>query len=167
MLTKSFLQLLTDPENQPHQFVGKPVSLEKDFKRDKGQRVLVLKRALELAYAGFDPERDLDAFEENINYLIELQGEAQPDYNYAPENDERGFIRLTAAEVQSGNNRQKWAEGLIEQLPLDHDGANSWLLNYGTGERAKSLRIARAINWLEYTQSAETHGSITPTTATK
>ena len=25
-----------------------------------------------------------------------------------------------------------WAEGLIRQLPTDHDGRNSWLLNYGS-----------------------------------
>jgi hypothetical protein len=25
-----------------------------------------------------------------------------------------------------------WAEGLIRQLPVDHDGRNSWLLNYGS-----------------------------------
>ena len=42
-------------------------------------------------------------------------------------------ILLTPAEVQSGHDRVKWAQGLIEQLPGDHDGRNSWLLNYGTG----------------------------------
>lgn len=41
-------------------------------------------------------------------------------------------IRLTNAEIQSGHDRVRWAEGLIKQLPLDHDGRNSWLANYGS-----------------------------------
>lgn len=40
-------------------------------------------------------------------------------------------ITLTAAEVSSGYDRVKWAEGLIRQLPVDHEGRNSWLMNYG------------------------------------
>lgn len=42
-------------------------------------------------------------------------------------------IELTPAEIQSGFDRVKFAEGLIRQLPETHDGRNSWLLNYGTG----------------------------------
>ncbi len=41
-------------------------------------------------------------------------------------------IQLTPFEVQSGLDRVRWAEGLIRQLPEDHDGRNSWLLNYGS-----------------------------------
>ncbi len=41
------------------------------------------------------------------------------------------FIALTPEEVHSGMDRVRWAEGLIKQLPEDHDGRNSWLLNYG------------------------------------
>lgn len=34
----------------------------------------------------------------------------------------------------------EWAEELIKQLPDDHDGRNSWLLNHGgAGERVKQL----------------------------
>lgn len=40
-------------------------------------------------------------------------------------------IILTKAELQSKLSRVKWAEGLIRQLPKDHDGRNSWLKNYG------------------------------------
>lgn len=40
-------------------------------------------------------------------------------------------IELTAAEIQSGSTRVDWAEGLIKQLPENHEGRNSWLLNYG------------------------------------
>lgn len=49
-------------------------------------------------------------------------------------------IRLTAAEIQSGHDRQSWAEHLILQLPASHDGRNSWLLNYGIRGEARSLR---------------------------
>ncbi len=56
-------------------------------------------------------------------------------------------IKLTPAEIQSGHTRQKWAEGLIEQLPPTHDGRNSWLTNYGTGEAAKALRMRNRIKF--------------------
>lgn len=44
-----------------------------------------------------------------------------------------GVILLTAAEIQSGSSRVKWAEGLIRQLPETHEGRNSWLMNYAEG----------------------------------
>jgi hypothetical protein len=34
----------------------------------------------------------------------------------------------------------KWAQLLIEQLPANHDGRNSWLLNHGVGEESDKLR---------------------------
>jgi len=40
----------------------------------------------------------------------------------------------TKAEIESGLSRVKWAELLIKQLPEEHEGRNSWLLNYG-GEK--------------------------------
>lgn len=43
---------------------------------------------------------------------------------------EKHSIQLKPAEIQSGLSRVRWAEGLIRQLPGDHDGRNSWLLNY-------------------------------------
>lgn len=43
-----------------------------------------------------------------------------------------GNIALTPAEIESGLDRVKWAESLIKQLPEDHEGRNSWLLNYGS-----------------------------------
>jgi hypothetical protein len=42
-------------------------------------------------------------------------------------------IELTEIEVRSGIDRLRWAEGLIRQLPSDHEGRNSWLLNFGQG----------------------------------
>ena len=49
-------------------------------------------------------------------------------------------IPLTPAEVQSGMDRVRYAELLILQLPEDHDGRNTWLLNYGVKDDASTLR---------------------------
>ena len=49
-------------------------------------------------------------------------------------------IPLTEAEAKSGFDRVRWAESLILQFPQTHEGRNSWLLNFGTGEEANSLR---------------------------
>lgn len=70
-------------------------------------------------------------------------------------------ITLTGAEIQCGVNRQRWAEGLILQLPEGHDGRNSWLLNYGTGEEAVAKRAKRGLAFNEETQACETAGSKT------
>lgn len=53
-------------------------------------------------------------------------------------------IRLTQAEVQSGMNRLRMAEGLITQLPEHHEGRNAWLMNYGTS--AESVRLRKTYN---------------------
>jgi hypothetical protein len=65
-------------------------------------------------------------------------------------------IRLTKAERQSGLSRQRAAEGLIAQLPNDHDGRNTWLMNYGVGDEAKALREQRGLAFDERHQAAET-----------
>lgn len=49
-------------------------------------------------------------------------------------------IKLSKHEMQSGLTRVGNAEGLILQLPKDHDGRNTWLLNYGQGAIAEELR---------------------------
>lgn len=54
------------------------------------------------------------------------------------------YIEITEAEVRSGVDRVKWAEGLILQLPLAHEGRNSWLLNYGTGPVSDFIRARHA-----------------------
>lgn len=76
-------------------------------------------------------------------------------------------IELSRAEVQSGQSRVRWAEGLILQLPIDHEGRNSWLLNYGVGTEAKKLRaddyedyvsenlVPRILKWDERTECLE------------
>ncbi len=65
-------------------------------------------------------------------------------------------MKLTKVEIQSGFDRLKFAEGLVRQLPRDHDGRNTWLLNYGRGEEAENLRLARNIVWDDETQAAIT-----------
>ena len=62
----------------------------------------------------------------------------------------------TPAEVGSQFSRVAFAEGLIRQLPVDHDGRNTWLLNYGQSDEAKALREKRNIGWIRETQAAET-----------
>jgi hypothetical protein len=49
-------------------------------------------------------------------------------------------IKLSNSEIQSGWNRVTFAEGLISQLPKNHDGRNTWLLNYGVGKESRELR---------------------------
>lgn len=54
-------------------------------------------------------------------------------------------IKLSKEEIQSGLDRVKSAEGLILQLPKEHDGRNTWLLNYGFRKEAKELRTKRGL----------------------
>lgn len=51
-------------------------------------------------------------------------------------------IPLTEAEISTGFDRVRQAEALILQLPPGHEGRNSWLLQFGSGEDAKALRNA-------------------------
>ena len=50
-------------------------------------------------------------------------------------------IKLSKKEIQSGHNRVKQAELLICQLPLNQDGRNSWLMNYGITTTADAIRM--------------------------
>lgn len=80
----------------------------------------------------------------------------------APSPCDSHYILLTPHEIQSGHNRQMSAEKLILKLPDNHDGRNSWLLNYGTGEVAAGLRKNRPageIKWDWGTQAAKTVGN--------
>jgi hypothetical protein len=75
----------------------------------------------------------------------------------------REAIKLTPAERQSGLDRQRHAELLILQLPTDHDGRNTWLLNYGVGREAAMLRACRpagaGVRWNDETRAAYTLSS--------
>lgn len=62
----------------------------------------------------------------------------------------------TLVEKQSGLSRVRFAELLIEQLPEDHDGRNTWLLNYGTNKTAVQLRLKRRVKFHARTMAAET-----------
>jgi hypothetical protein len=79
-----------------------------------------------------------------IRILTAITGRVQPP-----------CITLTVSEIQSGIDRVKWAQGLIEQLPENHDGRNSWLLNYGIGEHYDQARNLRNIKWSAEHQAAD------------
>lgn len=72
------------------------------------------------------------------------------------ENHGMKVIHLTGAEKQSGYDRLNFAEDLIRQLPENHEGRNTWLLNYSNREDAKKMRDERGIKWDVYQQAAET-----------
>jgi hypothetical protein len=62
---------------------------------------------------------------------------------------------MSPAEIQSHSDRVNWAEGLILQLPADHEGRNSWLLNYGRGQQADALRVKHGFNGFDWVESWE------------
>ena len=80
------------------------------------------------------------------------------------------MIKLSAAEIQSGLDRVRFAEMLIEQLPENHDGRNTWLMNYGIRDAAKHIRVIdnvkrkndglspRELIWCEETKCVEALG---------
>lgn len=74
--------------------------------------------------------------------------------------DRRFNFERTSAEIQAGSTRLDHAEGLIEQLPESHEGAATWLLNYGVRDRAQALRHARQMTFNIRTRAAEgSHGT--------
>lgn len=73
---------------------------------------------------------------------------------------EAKVIFLNTAEIQSNTSRVAWAEGLIRQLPENHEGRNSWLLNYGVSNEAKGMRaeyekVDHRIEWNTHTNSLD------------
>lgn len=64
-------------------------------------------------------------------------------------------IKLNKAEIISKRSRLDIAEQLIKQLPFGHEGAMTWLLNYGKGKEGKKLRKNAGIKFDKSTQSAE------------
>jgi hypothetical protein len=75
-------------------------------------------------------------------YAVEWpqSGDLEKALAVGAENVRPTSIRLSRAEIQSGLDRVKWAEGLVLQLPEKHDGRNSWLLNYGVGPESEAIR---------------------------
>ena len=64
-------------------------------------------------------------------------------------------IKLSKVEIQSGITRVDHAEKLILKLPEDHEGRNSWLLNYGKGEEAANRRRKRCLLFDKKTKNCE------------
>jgi len=60
----------------------------------------------------------------------------------------------TPSELQSKVSRVKIAELLILQLPDDHEGRNTWLMNYGREQEAMDLRAAHGLRWNRITEAA-------------
>lgn len=54
------------------------------------------------------------------------------------------------------DDARPWAESLIRQLPEDHDGRNSWLLNYGISEEADRLRDEHPLDSEAFTEKGRT-----------
>lgn len=98
-------------------------------------------------FGGVDPDTGTlefrnEARREHHDFLSELADEwramlaATPNPPTAPQAEPGVYLKLTPAEVQSGYDRVRWAAGLIRQLPENHDGRNSWLLNHGEASKA-------------------------------
>ena len=102
--------------------------------------------------AGASTSTDVSA---HMRKYQELCDEAAREIERLSGGGGEGCINLNAAERQSGFDRVRWAEGLIAQLPPDHEGRNSWLLNYGAWPEAEQRRAARNIGWDATTKSAQ------------
>lgn len=59
---------------------------------------------------------------------------AQTDFHY------RWLIVRKKQPPRGLHDPLRFAEGLIEQLPDDHEGAINWLMNHGEGDKAGKLR---------------------------
>jgi hypothetical protein len=80
-----------------------------------------------------------------VNTLAEKVARDDPVEIERFDDESPTHIKLTPAERQSSYSRQHWAEALISQLPDDHDGRNSWLLNYGVGNESCRMRERRGL----------------------
>lgn len=64
--------------------------------------------------------------------------------------------RKTQAEKDGAWTRVSWAENLIRQLPVTHEGRNSWLLNFGVGFSASLSRQIKGLTWDTASRAAST-----------
>jgi hypothetical protein len=88
--------------------------------------------------------------------MIEISNNIEKEFIHKSEMKEA--IKLNAAEIQSRFSRVAWAEALILQLPKDHEGRNSWLLNYGVSFEAQEFRKKNGVAWVDENKSAELKG---------
>lgn len=103
-----------------------------------------------------------DICDECLNHILEIIEQADAIHAQEVQGEQSKTIKkkhqriiLNNAEIQSGFSRVAYAERLISQLPSNHDGRNTWLLNYGVGEEAIELRNKRNLAFDSKTQSAE------------
>lgn len=89
--------------------------------------------------AGESDWRDLNQADANLRRELEAIDALTDTQQAAPASGV--YIQLSKAEIQSGHDRVRWAAGLIRQLPENHDGRNSWLLNYGTASKTDWIRV--------------------------
>jgi hypothetical protein len=71
-------------------------------------------------------------------------------------------IKLSTYEINNNRTRVQHAENIIRRLPVDHDGRNGWLLNYGVSQEAAEIRSRHChgpVKWDPATDSAETRGT--------
>ena len=71
---------------------------------------------------------------------IGLSRERRPNGNDKCAN---GHTYPSGKALSQPNEPVRWAEDLILQLPLNHDGRNSWLLNHGNKTQAKWIQNNR------------------------
>lgn len=99
-----------------------------------------LERKVEKQHAKHEPNyQKIDDLNESISAL----------------RDTLNVVYLNNVEIRSGVSRIAHAEKLITQLPINHEGRNTWLLNYGIMEEAKNFRKNKNLEFDEQTQSCE------------
>lgn len=84
--------------------------------------------------------------QEHFSKVHKKAGQLLFDANRQLEVENDNVIRLTPHEIQSTFNRQKQAEGIIVQMPQSHEGASTWLLNYGVSPAAEQVRTRWCID---------------------
>lgn len=115
-----------------------------------------LRRTLENDYYSFlfcDPKAESFKFQ-----VFSYEGEVSSEKLEAISKlitDIKFGIEFNESEIRSNLNRIEFAEMLISQLPNNHDGRNTWLLNYGKSEEAVEKRKQGNFEFDERTQSCE------------
>lgn len=69
-----------------------------------------------------------------------LQAAAQEEVQEEIPKQSSTIVAGGSSPSRNSNDPIGWAEGLIEQLPTNHDGRNSWLMNFGIGHAAYVIR---------------------------
>lgn len=92
--------------------------------------------------------------EKSSNKILELEEQKERNFRWYLEEKEKAenlenqkVIKLSLAETESNFNRVNFAEKIILQLPIEHEGRNTWLLNFGKTEEAENLRHEKGLTW--------------------